>query len=151
LDFFVEILFVDYNEARARILREALVGSGTTEHRVRVARTGVEALELLAGELSRQGALRPDLILLSPDLPVVSGLDVLGAVKADPDLRSIPVVILTLPLRRKDLAECYARGANSVVIRPVPLDALAETLRETVRYWTRINAPLPTAGERDDE
>ena len=142
----VEILFVDYNEARARILREALLVPGVAEHRVRVARTGAEALELLVGG----GVRRPDLVLLTPDLPAVSGLSVLGRIKTDPGLCSIPVVILTRPLGRAEMAECYARGANSVVIRPVPLDALADTLRETVRYWTRINARLAPAGELGD-
>ena len=138
-----EILFVDYNEAHAQILREALAAPGAVEHRLRVARTGAEALDFLFGGATDEAAPRPDLVLLNLDMPVVSGLDVLGAVKANPGSRSIPIIVLARSPRPEDVAQCYARGANSVVVRPVPLGELTERLRQVVRYWAEINTPPP--------
>jgi CheY-like chemotaxis protein len=139
----VEILFVDDNEAHARILREALAAPGVVPHRVRVAATGRDALDRLLGAGSHGGAPRPDLVLLDLHLPVVTGVDVIDALKRDPELRAIPVVVLTRSPRPEEVAECYARGANSVVTRPTRLDALAETLRDVVRYWAEVNQLHP--------
>jgi two-component system response regulator len=130
----VEILFVDDSEAHARAFRDALAAPGVVEHHVRVAADGQAALDRLF-----HGAPRPDLVLLDLELPVVSGLDVLDAVKTSPDLRSIPVVVLARSPRPEDVAACYALGANSVVERPVRLDEQEEAFREIVRYWGTIN------------
>lgn len=144
----VEILFVDDSVAHARIAREALSGPGVARHRLTVAATGREALDRLFGRPPFETAPRPDLLLLDLDLPAVSGLDVLAALKADDRLRAIPVVVLLRSPSAADLAACYGRGANSVVEYPIPLEELAETFRLVVDYWARVNRLPAPAGPR---
>ncbi len=135
----VEILFVDDSVAHVRIAREALAADGVPPHRLTVAATGREALDRLARRPPYENAERPDVVLLDLDLPVVSGLDVLTAVKTSADLKAIPVVVLVRSPRGEDVEECYERGANSVVEYPIPLEDLAETVRRVVLYWGRLN------------
>ena len=143
----VEILFVDDSVAHARIAREALSGADVPPHRLTVVATGREALDRILGRPPFEAAPRPDLVLLDLYLPVLSGFDVLAAVKSDAVLRSLPVVVLTRAPGEEELAACYARGANSVVEYPVPLEELAETFRRVVDYWARVNR-LPRESER---
>ncbi len=142
-----EILFADDSLAHARIAREALAPPGVVSHRLAVAATGAEALGRVMLEPPYEAARRPDLVLLDLDLPVVSGLDVLAAVKGDARSRAVPVVVLTRTPSRDDLQACYALGANGVVACPIPLEELAETYRRVVAYWTSVNVP-PDGGDR---
>jgi chemotaxis family two-component system response regulator Rcp1 len=135
----VEILFVDDSVAHVRIAREALAVEGVPPYHLTVASTGKEALDRLVRRPPFENTERPDVVLLDLDLPVISGLDVLTAVKTSHDLRSIPVVVLVRSPRREDVEECYERGANSVVEYPIPLEQLAETVRRVVLYWGRLN------------
>ena len=140
------ILFADDSVAHVQIAREALSRPGVVDHRLAVAATGADALDRIFRRPPYEATRRPDLLLLDLDLPVVSGLDVLAAMKADPDARAIPVVVLTRAPSPEDLAACYARGANSVVDYPIPLEDLAETFRSVVGYWTGLNALARGAG-----
>ena len=133
-----EILFVDDSVAHVRIAREALA-AGVVPHRLTVADTGADALDRLFRRPPYEAAGRPNLVLLDLDLPAVTGLDVLRAIKAEPSLRHVPVVVVTRSPRPEDLAEAYALGANSVVGCPVGLEELAETYRRIVGYWARLN------------
>ena len=142
-----EILFADDSVAHARIAREALDAPGVVEHRFSVAPTGAEALDRMFLEPPFEAGPRPDLLMLDLDLPVVTGLDVLAAVKRDERTRAVPVVVLTRAPREEDLAACYLLGANSVVTLPVPLEELAETFRRVVGYWTLVNLALRAEGE----
>jgi two-component system response regulator len=141
-----EILFADDSVAHARIAREALEAPGVVAHRFSVAATGVEALDRMFLDPPFEAGTRPDLLLLDLDLPVVTGLDVLAAVKRDERTRAVPVVVHARAPREEDLAACYAVGANSVVTLPVPLEELAETFRRVVAYWTQVNLILRAEG-----
>lgn len=142
-----DILFADDSVAHVQIAREALADSDVVAHRLSVAWTGADALDRIFRRPPYEAERRPDLLLLDLDLPIVSGLDVLAAVKADPKARAIPVVVLTRAPRPEDLAACYSLGANSVVDYPIPLEALAETFRRVVTYWASLNS-LPRRRER---
>ena len=137
-----EILFADDSVAHARIAREALEAPGVVAHRFSVAATGAEALDRMFCDPPFEPGPCPDLLLLDLDLPIVTGLDVLAAVKGDERTRAVPVVVLTRAPRDEDLARCYALGANSVVTLPVPLEQLAEAFRRVVAYWTQVNLIL---------
>jgi CheY-like chemotaxis protein len=141
------ILFADDSVAHARIAREALAAPGVASHRLSVAATGAEALDRIFLRPPFEAAQRPDLLLLDLDLPLVSGLDVLAAVKRDERACAMPVVVLTRAPRTEELAACYALGANSVVECPIPLEELAETFRRVVAYWAEVNL-LPSEDAR---
>ncbi|MHB1034667.1 MAG: response regulator [Pirellulales bacterium] len=86
---------------------------------------------------------RPDLILLDLRLPKVDGLDVLKQIKDCPDLRGIPVVILSTSESRKDLIDACDRHANSYILKPVDFTAFKLLMRDVVTYWLARNG-LPS-------
>lgn len=80
-------------------------------------------------------APRPGIILLDLNLPGTDGREVLAEVKQDPDLRSIPIVVLTTSRDQRDVAVCYRNGANSYMQKPVNLDTFNEAIHTLKRYW----------------
>jgi two-component system, chemotaxis family, response regulator Rcp1 len=131
----VRILLVEDNPGDVRLVRESLRECGLP-HRLTVAMDGVEALERL------HGAERPDVILLDLNLPRKDGLEVLEEVKADPGLRSIPVVVLSSSDAQDDVAAAYALHANCYVTKPVDLDQFLEVVATIQRFWMGV-AKLP--------
>jgi CheY-like chemotaxis protein len=115
-----------------------------TASRVVVARDGLEALDYVLAEgqfAGRDPAEQPRAILLDVRLPRMSGVEVLRRLKADPRTRGIPVVMLTSSSEDSDLQLCYARGANSYIVKPVDLDAFTETVDRLGAYWLVLNQP----------
>jgi CheY-like chemotaxis protein len=113
-----------------------------------IARDGEEALEFLccrgAYEAREEG--NPIVVLLDLKLPKVDGLEVLKQVKSDPDLRTIPVVMLTSSREERDLLRSYDLGTNSYVAKPVGFDEFVESVKEVGLFWTAINHPPPGSG-----
>lgn len=115
----------------------------TTE--VVVARDGAEGLDYLfrRGPHEARDTGDPVVVLLDLKLPKVDGLEVLEKVKADPELRKIPVVMLTSSQEEQDLAVSYDRGANAYVVKPVSFDDFIEAVKEVGLFWAVINEPPP--------
>ncbi len=108
---------------------------------------GAEALDFLfrRGAYATRADRVPRVILLDLRLPKVDGLEVLREVKADEKLNSIPVVVLTSSREERDIKECYRRGANSFVSKPVKFEIFANTVAELGLYWLLLNkAPIPS-------
>ncbi len=112
---------------------------------VDVVRDGVEALDYLYRRGGHAGRVpeTPLLVLLDVKMPRVDGLEVLRTIKKDPQLKSIPVVMLTSSRHEIDLLESYDSGANAYVVKPVDFEKFAEVVRETGEFWTRVNEPAP--------
>ena len=105
----------------------------------------VENGEELLDYLKRRGkytdlanAPRPGLILLDLNMPKKDGREALKEIKADPDLRKIPVVVLTTSKADTDIARIYDLGANSFIAKPVSFDSLVEVMKTIGRYWFEI-------------
>jgi CheY-like chemotaxis protein len=81
---------------------------------------------------------RPDLILLDLNMPRKGGCEALEEIKANPDLRSIPIVVLTTSGLEEDIGRCYDVGANSYIIKPMTFDGLASALKALSVYWLDI-------------
>lgn len=112
--------------------------------RIETARDGVEALDLLRGRGAFAGRDATDLpaaILLDLKMPMMSGIEVLRELKADPVLREVPVVMLTSSAEDRDLADCYALGANSYIVKPVEIDNFFQAVVDIGRYWLVLNRP----------
>jgi len=107
---------------------------------VHVARDGEEALAWLPRW--EAGEPRPSVILLDLKLPRVDGLEVLRQIKAHPELRVIPVVILTSSNEHSDMRSAYQLGANSYIVKPVNFDKFVEVAAQIELYWTVLNEPL---------
>lgn len=105
---------------------------------VEIARDGEEALAWIPRW--ETGAPVPAVILLDLKLPRVDGLEVLRQLKAHPQFRSVPVVVLTTSGESNDVARAYELGANSYIVKPVDFDKFVEVASQIEIYWTVINS-----------
>ena len=133
----IEVLLVEDNPGDVRLTREAL-REGKMRNNLSVAPDGVEALAFLRREGKYADAPRPHVILLDLNLPKKDGREVLEEVKADPMLRSIPVVILTSSEAERDIAQAYALHANCYVTKPVDLDQFITVVKSIEDFWFTI-------------
>jgi two-component system, response regulator len=127
----------DHAELALLTLREC-----RPDDRVTVVHDGAEALDYLFARNAYAGRSvteAPDVILLDLKLPKVDGLDVLEAIRANAQTKTIPVVVLTSSAEERDVVESYRRGANSYVRKPVTFEGLAYCLRQIQIYWTTVN------------
>ena len=110
-----------------------------------VARDGAEALDYLhrRGRFEGLQAALPIVILLDLKMPKVDGLEVLRWVKGDPELKTIPVVMLTSSREEADLVESYRLGVNGYVVKPVGFANFVEAIRQTGIFWAAVNEPPP--------
>ncbi len=139
----VRILLVEDNRADVRLTQEALRES-TVPSELHVARDGEEALQFLRREASYADRPRPDLVLLDLNMPKKDGREVLAEVKGDPDLRRIPVVVLTTSTARRDIETSYDLHANSYVAKPLDFDAFSTVVRAIEDFWFSGVVRLPT-------
>lgn len=116
---------------------------------VMVVKDGVEAVEYLQrkGAFSGHSEGNPAVILLDLKMPRMDGLEVLKFLKLDPQLRSIPVVMLTSSREERDLIESYRLGANAYVVKPVAFKDFVETVSNLGLFWAVLNEPPPEAGQ----
>ncbi len=115
---------------------------------VDLARDGAEALDYLykRGAHAARQSVNPVLILLDLKMPKVDGLEVLRMVKADPRLRTIPVVILTSSREEQDVVRSYELGVNAYVVKPVEFDKFVGAVRELGLFWMLLNEAPPGRG-----
>ena len=119
----VEILLVEDNPADVRLAREAL-REGKIESNLNSVSNGIEALAFLRRTGDFADAPRPDIILLDLNLPQIDGFAVLTEIKDDPDLRTIPVVVLTTSSNPDDVLRAYELHASFYIKKPADLDAM---------------------------
>lgn len=133
----VDILLVEDNVGDVRLTKEVLKDS-KVRNNLTVAVNGEEALSCLRKQGKFQNANRPDLILLDLNLPVKDGREVLAQIKADPDLKRIPVVILTTSKAEEDILKTYNLHANCYVTKPVDLDQFVRVVQSLEDFWLAI-------------
>ena len=133
----IEILLVEDNPGDVRLTQEAL-GEAKVRNNLAVAKDGVEALAFLRREAPFVDAARPDLILLDLNLPRKDGREVLSEIKADPELRRLPVVVLTTSSAEKDVLESYNLYANCYITKPVDLDQFVRIVSSIEDFWLTI-------------
>jgi chemotaxis family two-component system response regulator Rcp1 len=133
----VEILLVEDNPGDVRLALEALKEC-KMRNNIAVVKDGAAALEYLHREGSQAGASRPDLILLDLNLPRVDGREVLSQIKSDPDLRRIPVVILTTSKSEEDIIRTYDLHANCYISKPVDMDQFVNVVKKIEDFWFTI-------------
>lgn len=131
------ILLVEDNPGDADLVRLALEENKLCNE-LHVAEDGDTAMAFLRREGSHASAPRPDLILLDLNLPKKDGREVLAEIKADPDLRSIPVVVLTTSKHDEDILKAYELNANCYVTKPVDFDQFARVVRQIDSFWFGI-------------
>lgn len=138
----VEVLLVEDNPGDVRLTREALKESAMKVN-LNVARDGVEAIDFLRNRKPFDFAPKPDLILLDLNLPRKNGREVLTEIKGDPELKRIPVLVMTTSRAEQDVDRAYALNANCYIAKPMDLDEFLRIVRAIDEFWLRT-ATLPT-------
>jgi CheY-like chemotaxis protein len=138
----VQILLVEDNPDDADLLVEALQNKDSRPT-VQVVEDGVAALKCVRGDPPFGRADRPDLIFLDLNLPRKSGHEVLAEIKKDPQLRSIPVIVLTTSSAPPDIAKSYDLGASCFITKPFDLDRLLAIVDAIDSFWLRTASLLP--------
>ncbi|MEU5567226.1 response regulator [Micromonospora musae] len=133
----VRILVVDDDPGDVLMIEEALRESDV-EKVIDVVGDGEEAMEFLRGEGRHAGALRPDVILLDLNMPRMDGRQVLGAVKQDEELRTIPIVVLTTSNADTDVIGSYTLQANAYVTKPIDLDDFNGVVHRIDEFFGRV-------------
>lgn len=133
----VELLLVEDNPGDVRLTREAL-RECDVPYNLNVVPDGVEAVAFLRLEGKYADVPRPDVILLDLNLPKKDGREVLAVVKSDPDLKRIPVVVLTSSEAENDILRTYDLHANCYVTKPVDLDQFIQVVQSIQHFWLHI-------------
>ena len=133
----IEILLVEDNPGDVRLTIEGL-NEGKVHNNLHVAKDGVEALAFLRREGNYADAVRPDLILLDLNLPRKDGREVLADIKADPDLKTIPVVVLTTSRAEQDVLHSYQLQANCYITKPVDLEQFIHVVKSIEDFWLTV-------------
>ena len=144
------ILLVEDNLDHAELVRRSLADHRVA-NQVRHLTDGQAALDYLfrrGAFADRATSPRPHLILLDLRLPRVDGLDVLKAIKQDPDLHTIPVVVLTTSNAGRDIGAAYRNYVNSYLVKPVGYDAFNKLMKDLGFYWLAWNRYPYSSGQQ---
>jgi two-component system, chemotaxis family, response regulator Rcp1 len=133
----IEILLVEDSPADVLITREALEQAHLI-NTIHVTEDGVEALSFLRKQDKYAAVPRPDLILLDLNLPRKNGREVLEEIKADPDLKTIPVVVLTTSHSDDDVLKAYNSHANCYIVKPVGFENFLEAVKSIRHFWFSV-------------
>lgn len=133
----IEILLVEDNPGDVRLTQEALKGA-KVRNNLYVVMDGMEALAFLRREGKYADAARPDLILLDLNLPKKDGREVLAEIKADENLRRIPVVVLTVSQAEEDILKSYNLYANCYISKPIDFSQFTKVVRSIEDFWLTI-------------
>ena len=133
----IHILLVDDNEGDILLTREALEEARII-NKISIANDGMEAVSFLRKTPPFAGVDMPDLILLDINLPKMDGTEVLSIIKSDPDLKRIPVIMLTTSSSEKDILASYDNYANCYITKPVDLDRFMDVVRTIEDFWISI-------------
>lgn len=138
----VNILLIEDNPGDVRLAQEAFK-EGNINVDLNIAMDGMEAIDYLRKVGQYSTAATPDLVLLDLNLPKKDGREVLSDIKADPSLRSIPVVILTTSNAEQDILNSYNLHVNCYINKPVDFDRFFDIIQKIEEFWLNI-AILPS-------
>ena len=138
----IEILLVEDSPADILLTREAFQESRIV-NTIHVAEDGIQAMNFLYKRGEYASSPRPDLILLDLNLPRKNGREVLAEIKADPNLKKIPIVVLTTSSADEDILKAYDLNANCYVVKPVGFDNFMQAMQSIRHFWFSV-VTLPT-------
>ena len=146
MDTLKRILLVDDSPRDTELAVDAL-DANNLANEVVVLRDGAEALDYLyrRGEFAGRTNGNPAVILLDLKMPKVDGLEVLRQIRSDPQLKLIPVVVMTSSREEQDVVRSYELGANAYVVKPVKFNEFVDAVKQVGVFWAMINEPPPGA------
>jgi CheY-like chemotaxis protein len=142
-----KILLVEDSNRDAELALDALSQHNLANEVVRV-RDGAEALDFLyrRGPFASRGNGNPAVVLLDLKMPKVDGLEVLRQIRGDPQLKLIPVVVMTSSREEQDLVRSYQQGVNAYVVKPVNFAEFVDAVKQVGAFWAVLNEPPPDSG-----
>jgi len=138
----IEILLVDDDPAHVRLTMEVIKGC-KIKNNVTVMRNGEEALNFLFKRPPFEDRAMPDLIILDLNIPKKSGLEVIKEIRQGPEIKNLPVIVLTTSDDAKDIETAYKLGANCYITKPVDLNQFINVINCIEEFWLTI-VKLPT-------
>jgi len=146
------ILLAEDNPKDVELTLTAL-GEHNLANDVLVVHDGAAALDFLyrRGQFSGRPAGNPAVFLLDLKMPKVDGLEVLRQIKSDPELKTIPTVMLTSSREEQDLVRSYNFGVNAYVVKPVNFAEFADAVKKLGVFWALINEPPPHSVRKDQQ
>lgn len=143
----IEILLAEDNPGDARLTVEGFKDA-KVKNNITVVEDGMEALAYLRHEGPYANAALPDLILLDLNMPKKDGREVLAEIKADEELRRIPVLVFTISNAEKDILEAYDLQASAFITKPIDLDEFITVVRSLEEFWlTIVKLPQAVSGK----
>ena len=141
------VLIVEDNPDDLELILDTF-GKARITNPIEVALDGQEALDYIFCRGAHEGreAIPPRLVLLDLKLPKIDGIEVLRAIKADPNTRAIPVVILTASRKERDRIEGYQLGVNGYIEKPVDFAQFQKVIRKMAHYWLVVNQSMAAPG-----
>jgi len=133
----IHVLLVEDDPGDIRLTQEALK-DGKVHINLHVVRDGIEAMEFLHRRGKYAALPRPDLVILDLNLPKKDGREVLAELKADADLKHIPVVVLTTSKEERDIIKSYDSHANCFITKPIDLDEFIRVVQSIEDFWLTI-------------
>jgi len=133
----VEILLAEDNPGDVKLTRKALE-KGRLANNLHVVNDGVETMQFLRGEGEYEGRPRPDLVLLDLNMPRKDGREVLEDIKKTPDLKRIPVVVLTSSEAEEDVLRSYELHANAYLTKPVDFSGFIDVVGKLEEFWLQV-------------
>ncbi|MGD0078672.1 MAG: response regulator [Sedimentisphaerales bacterium] len=133
----VEILLVEDSPSDAALTIEALE-AGKVANKLTLVEDGVEAMDFLRRRGKHAKATRPDLIMLDLNLPRKDGREVLVEIKNDPDLKVIPIIVLTTSRSDKDVLQSYQLNANCYITKPVDFTQFIDVVKSIEKFWLTV-------------
>jgi len=133
----INILLIEDNPGDARLAKEALK-EGKVKNQLHIVTDGMEATDFLFKRNKYKDAPDPDLIILDLNLPKKHGHEVLAEIKADENLKRIPVVILTISKAEEDILKTYNLHANCYITKPLDLNKFLEVVKSIEDFWLTI-------------
>lgn len=134
---FVDILLVEDNPGDARLVQKAFE-MGRLANRIFHVPDGEEALDFLFHRGKYPDALRPDIIMLDLNMPGIDGREVLSIIKANPDLMTIPVIIMTTSAAERDILESYKLHVNCYITKPVQVQDFLNVVKTIDEFWIGV-------------
>lgn len=144
----IKILLVEDQPADVRLTQEVLK-QGKVANELYVAEDGEKAMKFLRQEGEYADKPRPDLVILDLNLPRMNGKEVLAAIKGDPALLKIPVLILTTSAAERDILDAYTNHVNAYITKPIDLDEFMGVIASIEQFWLSI-VRLPDGLDTED-
>ncbi|KAF5091802.1 response regulator [Methanospirillum sp. J.3.6.1-F.2.7.3] len=138
----LEILLIEDNQNDVELFLNVVDWINMGDQ-VRVFLDGREALDFLhgKGQYKENSCTLPSVVFIDLKMPLISGHEVLKAIRKDKRTKTLPVVVFTSSDQETDIGETYRSGVNSYVVKPVQFEKYAETIRDLINYWRNVNIP----------